>query len=1109
MAVKGRGSRRDSRNESYSDLSSQFERFSKSLDDHSKALNDFINQFDKTTKSYNKGNTKDRDRTMEEGFSDISRSLDRSSVAQEKSLTTYQKVGKSIEVVIKNVGNMIKKELVTAYNGVKSSYTNHLSSITAQLNITNDQYRKLYNESSSYFKDQGLSKQFSPVDFAEALEGVLDTGLRGDLAKTTAYQNLMINKLLPAVSVNTASMRRMTKTVGKGFSDNLLAFSKYTESALGAEGISEGKLNSMLDTLETNILYSSRGSSEQANASINALEASISYLEKAGLDSSKFVDMMYSATTGQIGDSPVGQAILGMFSQGDIDKLMTDPKKIAQITEDYMKFLASSGHDANLLQAKNAALGLDQDEAKRAVIFQDYGGDLNSISNDISELLEGYNKDSILNRYKTQMKDGQYQSADDALTKREENFVTGIATATSTIARFDEVLSTVISTLGSLAEIWLLNKAVSGASGGKGLFNTVKGFFGKGAGTAGTAGKVAGSSGGKIASAAGKALPAASLAAGIIWTTADAISAGKNASDKGMSGLDVAGASARGALTGQKTMSESEKVSAFEAALYGEKRSMDWGAVAKNAGKGGLIGAGAGGLSGNPIVAAIGGAIGIVAGGLSSAIDQAVTNYNYNKLADSVNELNSSLSAASESLSNYESVVKESIETTKNLNQWDELSEDQQETLFKQLRSKYPSVLGSLSDQSEMTDKYVKLLKDLISQEEIRSRSEAKSAADKAKEDADVVLENLDKVAGDTVTLQQAQITEALTDFMNRYEDRGKITSEIFDEELSKIASDYGLSKDEVLGFAEKSGLVRSYDVNGNRVSALMGAENSFDKDIFASGFNVRVQGHVTNSYKTREEAEKAAKRSGGSVEPYYDSTLTEAQFNGFSHFTKGNFDNVSSQTNLEFFNSDDNQRSYAAIFEAFQDSVYPTIDNYASLLLTQIERVNSELTDGTVLGEGTSTVSDLSKEDQDRLSGDIAILKSYGETLSETIKGYGDQAKIYQIDGEFRDYTKKYEDLLKVVNLTYPSFKVGLGTVPYDDYIANLHRGEMVLTAQQAQDYRDSSNVSAEVVGKIASQTESIVEILGNIFSLLSQTTRVRPVASTIPSSVVSFQGV
>lgn len=1104
MAVKGRGSRRDSRNESYSDLSSQFERFSKSLDDHSKALNDFITQFDKTARSFNKGDTKDRDRTMEEGFSDISRSLDRSSVAQEKSLTTYQKVGKSIEVVIKNVGNMIKKEFVTAYNSVKSSYTNHLSSITAQLNITNDQYRKLYNESSSYFKEQGLSKQFSPIDFAEALEGVLDTGLRGDLAKTTAYQNLMINKLLPAVSVNTASMRRMTKTVGKGFSDNLLAFSKYAESALGAEGISEGKLNSMLDTLETNILYSSRGDSEQANASVNALEASISYLEKAGLDSSKFIDMMYSATTGQIGDSPVGQAILGMFSQSDIDELMTDPKKIAQITEDYVKFLASSGHDANLLQAKNAALGLDQDEAKRAVIFQDYGGNIDSIASDISELLEGYNKDSILSRYKTQMKDGQYQSADDALTKREENFVTGIATATSTVARFDEVLSTVISTLGSLAEIWLLNKAVSGVSGGKGLFGIAKGFFGKGAGTAG---EVVGSSGGKIASVAGKALPAASLAAGLIWTAADAILAGKDASDKGMSGWGVAGAAARSALTGQKTMSESEKVSAFEAALRGEERKMDWGAVAKNAGKGGLTGVGAGGFGG-PIGAAIGGAIGIIAGGLSSAIDQAVTNYNYNKLADSVNDLNSSLSAASESLSNYESVVKESIETTKNLNQWDELSEDQRETLFKQLRSKYPSVLGSLSDQSEMTDKYVKLLKDLINQEEIRSRSEAKAAADKAKEDADAVLKNLDKVGGDTVTLQQAQITEALTDFMNGYEDRGKITSEIFDEEVSKIASDYGLSKDEVLGYAEKSGLVKSYDVNGNRVSALMGAENSFDKDIFASGFNVRVQGHVTGSYKTREEAEEAAKRSGGSVEPYYDQ-VAQAQFNGLSYFTKGNFDNVSSQTNMEFFNSDDNQRSYAAIFETFQDSVYPAIDNYASLLLTQIERVNSELTDGTVLGEGNSTVSDISEEDQVRLSGDIAILKSYGETLSETIKGYGDKAKIYQIDGEFRDYTKKYEDLLKVVNLTYPSFKVGLGTVPYDDYIANLHRGEMVLTAQQAQDYRDSSNVSAEVVGKIASQTESIVEILGNIFSLLYQTTRVRPVASTIPSSVVSFQGV
>lgn len=42
-----------------------------------------------------------------------------------------------------------------------------------------------------------------------------------------------------------------------------------------------------------------------------------------------------------------------------------------------------------------------------------------------------------------------------------------------------------------------------------------------------------------------------------------------------------------------------------------------------------------------------------------------------------------------------------------------------------------------------------------------------------------------------------------------------------------------------------------------------------------------------------------------------------------------------------------------------------------------------------------------------------------------------------------------------------------GLWSVPYDDYAANLHRGEMVLTASQARDYRESkSNGNVDLTG-------------------------------------------
>lgn len=49
------------------------------------------------------------------------------------------------------------------------------------------------------------------------------------------------------------------------------------------------------------------------------------------------------------------------------------------------------------------------------------------------------------------------------------------------------------------------------------------------------------------------------------------------------------------------------------------------------------------------------------------------------------------------------------------------------------------------------------------------------------------------------------------------------------------------------------------------------------------------------------------------------------------------------------------------------------------------------------------------------------------------------------------------------------PGFAKGLWSVPYDDYLANLHRDEMVLTASQARDYREGNGgTTAMLVGAI-----------------------------------------
>jgi len=67
------------------------------------------------------------------------------------------------------------------------------------------------------------------------------------------------------------------------------------------------------------------------------------------------------------------------------------------------------------------------------------------------------------------------------------------------------------------------------------------------------------------------------------------------------------------------------------------------------------------------------------------------------------------------------------------------------------------------------------------------------------------------------------------------------------------------------------------------------------------------------------------------------------------------------------------------------------------------------------------------------------------------------------------------------------PGHRDGLGYVPYDDYVARLHRGEMVLTAEQASIYRraidsmrfgSSSSVAAPTLSSFGNMSTQPVVI-------------------------------
>lgn len=89
------------------------------------------------------------------------------------------------------------------------------------------------------------------------------------------------------------------------------------------------------------------------------------------------------------------------------------------------------------------------------------------------------------------------------------------------------------------------------------------------------------------------------------------------------------------------------------------------------------------------------------------------------------------------------------------------------------------------------------------------------------------------------------------------------------------------------------------------------------------------------------------------------------------------------------------------------------------------------------------------------------------------------------QYESEIGDTMKKYG---------IPAFRVGLDSVPYDNYLANLHEGEAVLTASTANElrglvseYRESRNSQINFEAIIQTQTETLVAKLDQVISAIN----------------------
>ena len=1082
---------RDSRNPNNdNNSSSSFEQYnrslnnnSNSLDNNTKALYSVIRDFERSISSFN-SDFKSSSNNFNEKFKKATKEYDNSRKSSDKSL------GDTVKSIAKDAANLYYNYTKQAFREVYSTYNSNLSKITANMQMSNKQYSEMVRKSVSQiqgFKDSSgntydLGKQFSSVDFINSLQSVLDTGLRGDEAQRQAYQNLIANKLLPSIKTNTESYRKMSKEFGTAFNENTVAFAKYTERVLGAEGIDEGKWNSVQDQMQAIVRVAAGSDSDKASEMMNQLQAAVSYLENAGISSDEFISEIRKSYLDPLGSSGTLSQLMDLGSGKTSVEYVLNEGKIPELVSKYISAITDSGKGGGA-QVSSMVTGGDAQTAAE-VLAAKSRGELDNVSGDLTKFLEQYNKDTEYSNQLNAAAAGSFQNATDAFDKNKQNTTTMAAVLSSGIPHFGDSLDSIERWVKSIAGL-LLTK-------GSGLYGKPGNWFSKGSRypsggpvsdyvdempglpgntKTGVQGKLSqfktlmsrGATGAGIkGSSAYQAAGAAGVAAGALvgggLTIYDAVTGYKEGG---------AGKAVTKALTGagsHDSYADTDGMSAFKDAA---------GDIAKNTAKYAAIGS---------IIPGIGTGVGAAVGAVSGAIG-AIAEYNstQNQLARATKEYAESLEELNATQQKYEETTKTTDDALTNLSKVANINgeaTDEQTKAFNSLKKAYPDLLANVNDVSGLDKEYVDLLKLKIEYEKEAAKDDLRESLEKSTKDGyNLTKKSLNSIEDTNVIQSTKELADSLL-----LDSKG-LTPQEFSSQVTAIASKNGVSeKDLVTYYLEKTGVggkaVQNKDgtwrSSKNRLSLLGDTKNTgFNPGVVSGKINLTSEEYL-NSVETAEPA----------LSESYNRLVDE---------------NKSFNTLL------------------FKDG---------KLSLDEIEKSK----------ESVVNYNNIASE---------LVKNSTKSSISSTREKYSSEGLRNDTNNLVRpsEIVKVDKDIFKDSKYPNPAFKVGLNTVPYDNFSALLHEGEMVLPKASADQLRSIGNHGSGISGVISTmselskvqatavpsptqsstgslvvtaiqqQTDSLLKSLSDIRTLISSISPKSSVSkfnsSTVSENMLTYQGV